>query len=170
MDKDGLQLQMWRNEILLSNNHFVFFFKLILQVDQESVHHPFWGRLLTRSCSLIIKPGGSFCAAAFRKCFSESTRRFNSRKIWPFLSFISWVFYSKFYVEASGSGCCSANPDRRENLRCDWIILFRIFNKGDDSVFGKSKPFALSHFGHPLWGQGRRGDLQSIPLCWLVKW
>lgn len=29
----------------------------------------------------------------------------------------------------------------------DWIILFRIFNKCDDSVFGKCKSFALSYFG-----------------------
>lgn len=45
------------------------------------------------------------------------------------------------------------------------FILFIIFNKRDDSVFGKCKSFALSHFGDVAGGQGRSGDLQSIPLC-----
>lgn len=46
--------QLWRDEKLQA----VWTFK-------ESVHHPFLGSVMMQSCSLIIKPGGSFCPATF---------------------------------------------------------------------------------------------------------
>lgn len=80
------------------------------------------------------------------------------------------VTFINFQGKQSGS-FQSSNREFQRLLTClqtgekNSFICFVIFNKCDDSVFGKCKSFTLSHFGDATCGQGRCGDLHSIPLC-----